>query len=51
MEENVFNGDRYELLKRKQLALAQESNVLLFSRDKVSLQLARKLKPEFGLIP
>ena len=42
-------SNRYEQLRLSQLALAQSSNVLLFTRDKYFLQLARKLRPEFGI--
>eukprot|EP01036_Dinobryon_divergens_P032490 gene32490-42094_t len=41
-------SNQYETLKLSQLAIAQSSNVLLFTRDKYFLQLARKLRPEFG---
>ena len=43
-------SNQYETLKLSQLAIAQSSNVLLFTRDKYFLQLARKLRPEFGII-
>ena len=38
--------DQYEALKFSQLAIANKSNVLLFTKDKFS-QLGKKLRPEF----
>lgn len=40
--------DAYEITRASQLKNVNERNALLFSRDKNSVSLARKLRPEFN---
>ena len=47
MDEDV---DEYVKLKSKQLEIAHVSNVLVFSRDKTTQTIAKKLKTEFSRV-